>query len=167
MRSAGMPVISNVLALNAAIQAASAGEAGRGFTVVAEEVQRLAERSAEATKHIGAIVKSIQRDTQDAVEAMERSTRGVVEGTRTADEADQALREIEKISDRLAELIGAISNATQQQAASAAQVAGKMKIILGVTQLTTEGTKKTAASASKLGELAQGLKNSVAGFKLT
>ena len=158
---------TNVLALNAAIQAASAGEAGRGFTVVAEEVQRLAERSAEATKHIGAIVKSIQRDTQDAVEAMERSTRGVVEGTRTADEADQALREIEKISNRLAELIGAISNATQQQATSAAQVAGKMKIILGVTQLTSEGTKKTAASAMRLGELAQGLKSSVAGFKLS
>ena len=157
---------TNVLALNAAIQAASAGEAGRGFTVVAEEVQRLAEPSAEATKHIGAIVKSIQRDTQDAVEAMERSTRGVVEGTKTADEADQALREIEKISNRLAELIGAISNATQQQAASAAQVAGKMKIILGVTQLTSQGTKKTAVSASRLGELAEGLKSSVAGFKL-
>src|SRR5947208_232401 len=139
---------TNVLALNAAIQAASAGEAGRGFTVVAEEVQRLAERSAEATKHIGAIVKSIQRDTQDAVDAMERSTRGVVEGTKTAGEADQALREIEKISNRLAELIGAISNATRTQASSADQVAGKMKIILGVTQLTTEGTKTTAASGT-------------------
>jgi twitching motility protein PilJ len=157
---------TNVLALNAAIQAASAGEAGRGFTVVAEEVQRLAERSAEATKHIGAIVKSIQRDTQDAVEAMERSTREVVEGTRTADEADQALREIEKISNRLAELIGAISNATQQQATSASQVAGRMKIILGVTQLTSEGTKKTALSATKLTELAEGLKKSVSGFRL-
>ena len=157
---------TNVLALNAAIQAASAGEAGRGFTVVAEEVQRLAERSAEATKHIGAIVKSIQRDTQDAVDAMERSTRGVVEGTKTADEADQALREIEKISNRLAELIGAISNATRAQASSADQVAGRMKIILGVTQLTTEGTKKTAASAARLTQLADGLRSSVAGFKL-
>jgi twitching motility protein PilJ len=157
---------TNVLALNAAIQAASAGEAGRGFTVVAEEVQRLAERSAEATKHIGAIVKSIQRDTQDAVEAMERSTRGVVEGTKTADEADQALREIERVSNRLAELIGSISNATQQQAASAGDVAGKMKLILGITQLTTEGTKKTAVSATKLTELAEGLKKSVAGFRL-
>ena len=97
---------------------------------------------------------------------MERSTRGVVEGTRTADEADQALREIEKISNRLAELIGAISNATRQQAASADQVAGKMKIILGVTQLTSEGTKKTAASAARLTQLADGLKSSVAGFKL-
>ena len=100
---------TNVLALNAAIQAASAGEAGRGFTVVAEEVQRLAERSGEATKHIGAIVKSIQRDTQDAVEAMERSTQGVVQGTRTADEADQALREIGTVSNQLAELIRSIS----------------------------------------------------------
>ncbi len=157
---------TNVLALNAAIQAASAGEAGRGFTVVAEEVQRLAERSAEATKHISAIVKSIQRDTQDAVEAMERSTRGVVDGTKTADQAGEALREIEQISNRLAELIGSISNSTQQQAQSAGKVAGNMKAILAITQLTTEGTKKTAASAARLTALADGLKNSVAGFKL-
>lgn len=157
---------TNVLALNAAIQAASAGEAGRGFTVVAEEVQRLAERSAEATKHIGAIVKSIQRDTQDAVEAMERSTQGVVQGTRTADEADQALREISQVSNRLAELIGSISNATRQQADSATKVAGNMKAILAITQLTTEGTKQTAASAARLTTLADGLKSSVSGFKL-
>jgi len=157
---------TNVLALNAAIQAASAGEAGRGFTVVAEEVQRLAERSAEATKHIGAIVKSIQRDTQDAVAAMELSTQGVVQGTKTADEADQALREIQQVSNRLAELIGSISNATQEQAGSAAKVASNMKLILGITQLTTEGTKKTAASAAKLTELADGLRESVSGFKL-
>lgn len=157
---------TNVLALNAAIQAASAGEAGRGFTVVAEEVQRLAERSAEATKHIAAIVKSIQRDTQDAVEAMERSTRGVVEGTQTADEADRALREIEQISTRLAGLITSISSATQQQVVSATQVAGNMKLILGVTQLTTEGTKTTALSAARLTELAVALKKSVAGFRL-
>jgi twitching motility protein PilJ len=157
---------TNVLALNAAIQAASAGEAGRGFTVVAEEVQRLAERSAEATKHIAAIVKSIQRDTQDAVEAMERSTRGVVEGTQTADEADRALREIEQISTRLAGLITSISSATQQQVVSATQVAGNMKLILGETQLTTEGTKKTALSAARLTELAVALKKSVSGFRL-
>jgi twitching motility protein PilJ len=157
---------TNVLALNAAIQAASAGEAGRGFTVVAEEVQRLAERSAEATKHISAIVKSIQRDTQEAIEAMERSTEGVVAGTKTADEADRALREIEQVSNRLAELIGAISNATQDQATSAAKAAANMKEILGVTQLTSEGTKKTAASAATLTALAEGLKQSVAGFKV-
>ena len=158
---------TNVLALNAAIQAASAGEAGRGFTVVAEEVQRLAERSGEATKHIAAIVKSIQRDTQDAVEAMERSTRGVVDGTKTADEAGEALREIEQISNRLAALIGAISSATREQAGSSAKVAANMKAILAITQLTTEGTKKTAASAARLTTLADGLKSSVARFKLS
>ena len=157
---------TNVLALNAAIQAASAGEAGRGFTVVAEEVQRLAERSAEATKHIGAIVKSIQRDTQDAVEAMERSTRGVVEGTRTADEADRALREIEQVSNQLAALIGSISSATEEQAASAGRVAAAMSEILAITRMTTEGTQRTAASAERLTALADGLKSSVAGFKL-
>jgi twitching motility protein PilJ len=157
---------TNVLALNAAIQAASAGEAGRGFTVVAEEVQRLAERSGEATKHIGAIVKSIQRDTQDAVEAMERSTRGVVEGTRTADEADRALREIEEVSKQLAELIGSISNATRQQAASATRVAAAMNEILAITQMTTDGTRRTAASAERMTALANELKASVSGFKL-
>jgi twitching motility protein PilJ len=157
---------TNVLALNAAIQAASAGEAGRGFTVVAEEVQRLAERSAEATKHISAIVKSIQRDTQEAVEAMERSTQGVVQGTKTADQADQALREIGTVSTQLAELIASISQATQQQAASASRVAANMKVILGITQLTTDGTKQTATSAARLTALADGLKSSVAGFKL-
>jgi len=157
---------TNVLALNAAIQAASAGEAGRGFTVVAEEVQRLAERSGEATKHISAIVKSIQRDTQDAVEAMERSTQGVVQGTKTADEADQALREIGAVSSQLAELIDSITQSTQQQAASATRVAANMKVILGITQLTTDGTKQTASSAARLTQLADGLKSSVAGFKL-
>ena len=157
---------TNVLALNAAIQAASAGEAGRGFTVVAEEVQRLAERSGEATKHISAIVKSIQRDTQDAVEAMERSTQGVVEGTKTADEADRALREIGQVSNRLAELIRSISEITQKQAGAATKVAFNMKDILGVTQLTMDGTRKTAASTAKLTELADGLKQSVSGFKV-
>ena len=157
---------TNVLALNAAIQAASAGEAGRGFSVVAEEVQRLAERSAEATKHISAIVKSIQRDTLEAVEAMERSTQGVVQGTKTADQAEQALREIGAVSTQLAQLIDSISQATQQQATSASRVAANMKVILGITQLTTDGTKQTATSAARLTALADGLKSSVAGFKL-
>src|SRR5215813_2620556 len=157
---------TNVLALNAAIQAASAGEAGRGFSVVAEEVQRLAERSGEATKQIGALIRTIQTDTQDAVHAMERSTAGVVEGTKTADEAGDALRDIEQISNRLADLIGAISNSTQQHAGAAAKVAANMKAILAITQLTTEGTKKTAASSQRLTALADSLKSSVSNFKV-
>ncbi len=157
---------TNVLALNAAIQAASAGEAGRGFTVVAEEVQRLAERSAEATKHIGAIVRSIQSDTQETVVAMERSTQGVVEGTRTADSAGKALGEIEAVSRQLASLIASISDATTKQAEAAAQVSARMQGILSITNLTTQGTNKTAVSTQQVATLAQELKLSVAGFKL-
>ncbi len=113
---------TNVLALNAAIQAASAGEAGRGFTVVAEEVQRLAERSGEATKQIGAIVRTIQTDTQDTVSAMEESTRGVVEGARLSDAAGKALAEIGEVSRTLTALIENISGATRQAADSATTV---------------------------------------------
>ncbi len=157
---------TNVLALNAAIQAASAGDAGRGFTVVAEEVQRLAERSGEATKQIAAIVKTIQTDTQGAVSAMEESTRGVVEGAHLSDAAGQALAEIGSVSQTLAELIDRISSATRQQADAATGVAGKMQDILQVTEQTTAGTQRTAAAVGELAGLATELKGSVAGFKV-
>jgi twitching motility protein PilJ len=157
---------TNVLALNAAIQAASAGEAGRGFTVVAEEVQRLAERSGEATKQIAAIVKTIQTDTQDAVSAMENSTRGVVDGAKLSDAAGQALQEISSVSTNLASLIESISSATQQQAENATRVAQNMQGILDVTEQTTVGTKQTAVSIGQLAELAVELKGSVSGFKV-
>ena len=141
---------TNVLALNAAIQAASAGEAGRGFTVVAEEVQRLAERSGEATKQIEAIVKTIQADTQDAVAAMEKSTVGVVEGTKLSDAAGQALTEIQKVSRDLAELISRISTQTQMQSTSVTDVTRGMQGILKITEETTEGTKQTNVSIGQL-----------------
>jgi twitching motility protein PilJ len=157
---------TNILALNAAIQAASAGEAGRGFTVVAEEVQRLAERSGEATKQIGAIVKTIQTDTHDAVAAMEQSTQGVVEGAKLSDAAGQALSEIERVTRSLADLIDTISRATQAQAEAAGKVATNMRDIQDITNQTTDGTKRTAASVGQLTELAAELKGSVAGFKL-
>ncbi|WP_018412605.1 methyl-accepting chemotaxis protein [Methyloversatilis thermotolerans] len=157
---------TNVLALNAAIQAASAGEAGRGFTVVAEEVQRLAERSAEATKQIAAIVRTIQTDTQDAVAAMENSTRGVVEGARLSDAAGQALGEISTVSSELAQLIESISSAAQVQAEQATRVAQGMQGILRITEQTTVGTKQTAVSIGQLADLAAELKGSVAGFKV-
>ncbi len=157
---------TNVLALNAAIQAASAGEAGRGFTVVAEEVQRLAERSGEATKQIDAIVKTIQADTQDAVAAMEKSTVGVVEGTKLSDAAGQALDEIRRVSRELAELIGGISAQTQKQSASVSDVTRGMQGILRITEETTEGTKQTNVSIGQLTKLAAELRSSVAGFKV-
>lgn len=157
---------TNVLALNAAIQAASAGEAGRGFTVVAEEVQRLAERSAEATKQIAAIVKTIQTDTHDAVSAMENSTQNVVEGAQLSDAAGQALEEISTVSQNLAQLIESISGDTQKQAAVATEVAKLMQNILHITEQTTTGTRQTAVSIGELAELASELKGSVAGFKV-
>ncbi len=157
---------TNVLALNAAIQAATAGEAGRGFTVVAEEVQRLAERSGEATKQIAAIVKTIQTDTQDAVGAMENATRDVVDGAQLSDAAGQALSEIGEVSLETARLIEQISADTQEQAATAGRVAATMKDILGITEQTTQGTKQTAVSIGQLAELAVELKGSVSGFKV-
>ena len=157
---------TNVLALNAAIQAASAGDAGRGFSVVAEEVQRLAERSGEATKQIGALVKTIQGDTHDAVAAMEKSTLGVVEGAKLSDMAGQSLREIERVSNELAALINSISTSTQVQTDMASEVASVMDDILEITVQTTEGTRLTANSIKQLNDLATGLRGSVAGFKL-
>ncbi|MBN8762402.1 MAG: chemotaxis protein [Thiobacillus sp. 63-78] len=157
---------TNVLALNAAIQAASAGEAGRGFSVVAEEVQRLAERSADATKQIAAIVKTIQSDTHDTVAAMEVSTQGVVEGAKLSDAAGQTLAEIGDVSKKLAGLIADISSATQSQAESTAKVAETMQDIKSISAQTSSGTQQTAESIGGMKQLAQDLKGSVAGFKL-
>ncbi len=157
---------TNVLALNAAIQAASAGEAGRGFSVVAEEVQRLADRSAEAAKQIGALVRTIQTDTQDAVAAMERSTQGVVEGTKLSDAAGTALADIGRVSRQLAELIERIAGSTNEQAQSAGGVAQSIERILTVTEQTSQGTRQAAQSIGQLATLARELKASVARFRV-
>jgi len=157
---------TNVLALNAAIQAASAGEAGRGFSVVAEEVQRLAERSGDATRQISALVKAIQTDTQDAVAAMERSTQGVVEGAKLSDSAGTALSEIDSVSRRLAELIEQISKSASREAASANVVAGNIQHIFAVTEQTGEGTRSTATQVRELSRMAEELRQSVSRFKI-
>ncbi|WP_293937519.1 methyl-accepting chemotaxis protein [Iodobacter sp.] len=157
---------TNVLALNAAIQAAAAGEAGRGFSIVAEEVQRLAERSGEATKQISAIVKTIQTDTHDAVAAMEVSTQGVVEGAKLSDAAGRALTEIGQVSRDLARLIESIAHETEDQTLLASKVNTSMRDILAITEQTSAGTKQSATAVGQLTALAQELKDSASGFKL-
>jgi twitching motility protein PilJ len=157
---------THVLALNAAIQAAAAGEAGRGFSVVAEEVQRLAERSADATRQIAALVKTIQTDTQDAVAAMERSTEGVVAGARLSDSAGAALTQIDQVSRRLADLIEQISSAAVREAEAANGVAGDIQHIFTVTEQTGEGTRSTALQVRELSRIADELRQSVERFKI-
>lgn len=157
---------TNILALNAAIQAAMAGDAGRGFAVVADEVQRLAERSGNATKQIEALVKTIQADTNEAVISMERSTSEVVQGARLAQNAGGALEEIEHVSSSLAKLIQAISDTTRQQSVAAVSISDSMNVVQEITTQTSAGTNETAASIGNLAELANELRQSVAGFTL-
>jgi|TARA_R110000796_G_scaffold230037_1_gene347568 twitching motility protein PilJ len=157
---------TNILALNAAIQASMAGDAGRGFAVVADEVQRLAERSSAATKQIEALVKTIQTDTNEAVISMEQTTSEVVRGARLAQDAGVALEEIEKVSTSLAALIQNISNAARQQASSAGHISNTMNVIQEITSQTSAGTTATARSIGELAVQAESMRQSVDGFTL-
>ncbi len=157
---------TNILALNAAIQAASAGEAGRGFAVVADEVQRLAERASNATKRIETLVQTIQSDTNEAVSSMEQTTAEVVAGARLAEDAGLALGEIEKVSNDLADLIQNISQAARQQSAAATNISATMNVIQEITTQTSVGASQTAESIGNLAQLAADLRRSVADFKL-
>ena len=157
---------TNILSLNAAIQASMAGDAGKGFAVVADEVQRLAERSGAAAKQISALVKTIQRDTNEAVTSMETTTAEVVQGTRLAQDAGVSLGEIEEVSKSLANIIEDISDAAREQAASAGKISSTMKSIQEITFQTTEGTGSTATAVGNLANMTDDLRQSVTGFKL-
>jgi len=157
---------TNILSLNAAIQASMAGDAGRGFAVVADEVQRLAERSAGATKQIAALVKTIQTDTNEAVSSMEQTTAEVVSGASLTQNAGVALNEIETVSTSLAELIQDISTAARHQSTTAGHVSKTMNVIQDITTQTLDGTSQTASSVGKLTDMAVELRESVSGFKL-
>jgi twitching motility protein PilJ len=157
---------TNILALNAAMQAAMAGEAGRGFAVVADEVQQLAERSGNATKQIDALVRTIQADTNEAVSSMEASTAGVVEGATLAENAGDALREIENVSSRIAELTRRIADSAQNQSSEAGRINTTVSAIQEITERNAEGTRSTADSVDMLAQLAVELQRSVAGFRL-
>ncbi|MGD6609649.1 methyl-accepting chemotaxis protein [Xanthomonas citri pv. citri] len=157
---------TNILALNAAVQAASAGEAGRGFAVVADEVQRLAERTSSATRRIEGLVQTIQADTNEAVSSMEQTTSEVVSGARLAEDAGTALTEIERVSNALNNLIKNISIATHQQSAAATDITQTMGVIRQITSQTSQGAEQTAESIGNLAQLAADLRRSVADFKL-
>lgn len=157
---------TNILSLNAAIQASMAGEAGRGFAVVADEVQRLAERVSAATKQVEALVSTIQTDTNEAVISMEQTTSEVVHGARLAQDAGVALEEIEQVSNNLSGLIRNISETAKVQAQSASQISSRMVAIRDISIQTSSGTKATAQSIGDLAGMAMEMRQSVTGFKL-
>jgi twitching motility protein PilJ len=157
---------TNILALNASIQASMAGEAGRGFAVVADEVQRLAERAANATKQIEVLVRTIQTDTNEAVVSMERSTTDVVGGALLAENAGAALEEIEQVSNQIASLVQNISSSSRQQSTAAQNIARNMQVLKEISAQTADSTSATSVAIAKLAELSSGLRKSAAGFRL-
>ena len=157
---------TNILALNASIQASMAGEAGRGFAVVADEVQRLAERAANATKQIEVLVRTIQTDTNEAVVSMERSTTDVEGGALLAENAGAALEEIEQVSNQIASLVQNISGSSRQQTTAAQNIARNMQVLKEISSQTADSTNATSAAIAKLAELSSGLRKSAAGFRL-
>jgi twitching motility protein PilJ len=157
---------TNTLALNASIQAAMAGDAGRGFAVVADEVQRLAERAGSATRQIETLVKTIQADTNEAIVSMERSTSNVVTGAKSAEEAGQALTQVEVSSQQISQLIQQISGDARNQSANATKIAGTMQLIRDIAVQTSGAASQTARSVGDLTVLSGKLRESVAGFKL-
>jgi twitching motility protein PilJ len=157
---------TNILALNASIQASMAGEAGRGFAVVADEVQRLAERAATATKQIDVLVRTIQGDTNEAVVSMERSTTDVVGGALLAENAGAALQEIEQVSNQIASLVQNISGSSRSQSAAAQNIARNTQVLREVSAQTAEATSATSQAILKLADLAAALRKSVSGFQL-
>lgn len=156
----------SLLALNASLQASAAGEAGNGFALVAEEVERLAERSNLLTNQIAALTQTIQSETKDVVASMEETIHEVVVGSTLADRAGQALVEIEQVSTRLAELIESISESAKRQAHSSEDISQAMSNISKVTELVQTGSKRAADSVKMLVELSDELRGAVAPFKL-
>jgi len=157
---------TNILALNASIQASMAGEAGRGFAVVADEVQRLAERAANATKQIEVLVRTIQTDTNEAVVSMERSTTDVVGGALLAENAGAALEEIEQVSNQIASLVQNISASSRQQSSAVQNIARNMHVLKEISAQTADSTSATSTAIAKLAELSAGMRKAAAGFRL-
>jgi methyl-accepting chemotaxis protein len=157
---------TNLLALNAAIEAARAGEQGKGFAVVADEVRKLAERAARATKDITSLIKGIQVETSEAVTVMEEGTREVEEGTKLADQAGAALREIEQIVKQTSGLVTDITNSAANQVKVSESVVTSMDSISKLTQDTTKGVQDTVETIGRLADLSKRLTDAIGRFKL-
>jgi twitching motility protein PilJ len=157
---------TNILALNASIQASMAGEAGRGFAVVADEVQRLAERAANATKQIEVLVRTIQTDTNEAVVSMERSTTDVVGGALLAENAGAALQEIEQVSNQIASLVQNISASARSQSTASQNMARNMQVLREISAQSADSTSATSHAIAKLADLSASLRKSITGFRL-
>jgi twitching motility protein PilJ len=157
---------TNLLALNAAIEAAHAGEAGLGFSVVAEEIRKLAERSARATKDVGNLIKAIQHETTEAVAAMENGMKEVKGGTTLAEQASRALQDISSVVRRSTELIMEISAASEEQARVTSNVAGAMQTISSITLETSAGAQQTAQTIQGMVELCERLNEAISQFRV-
>jgi methyl-accepting chemotaxis protein len=157
---------TNLLALNAAIEAARAGEQGRGFAVVADEVRKLAERTGKATGEIASMIKGIQHQTEDAVQTMEAGVQEVDRGKELADKAGSSLNEIVTMAQRVTEMVGQIAAATEQQSTAAEEISRSIEGINTVTKETAAGAEESAAAAEELNRQAEGLQQMVGRFKL-
>jgi len=157
---------TNLLALNAAIEAARAGEAGRGFAVVADEVRKLAEHSRNATKDIAALIKAIQAETNDAVVVMEEGTKEVEIGAKLADQAGRALDAISSVVRQSAELVQEISLASKQQVRGTEGVANAMQIISNITRQTSQGARQTARTVEQMVHMSEQLNEALSQFRV-
>ena len=157
---------TNLLALNAAIEAARAGEQGRGFAVVADEVRKLAERTSSATTEIEQMIVGIQGDTVGAVEAMNAALPEVEQGVHLAGSASESLRAIESGAGRTLERIGEVADATREQSAASTSIAQRVETIAQMVEETTATIRGTAETAGQLEQIAQGLKGQIGRFKV-
>ena len=157
---------TNILSLNAAIQATKADNAGHGFAVIADEVQRLAERSGKAARQIGTLIKTIQSDSNEAISSIEQCSTKILLGNKLSRDASSSLEKTEALSHRLTEDINNITNAAEQQGKEALSTSDNMNIIQEITMQVSTGNNENVASISRLLELTDELRTAASGYKL-